>query len=111
MNEPLPTLLIIYLCPEHDEEAHYYVIETLTTAGIAYRLIAERVQLVSLQNAALIDITHAEKQLAFSLSVPIGPEVIYALAQLVTTGLIFGFAIKGEITLGGAVGVINNLVE
>jgi hypothetical protein len=35
--------------------------------------------------------------------------VIEDLARLVTTGLILGFVVKGEIALVGEVGVINNL--
>jgi hypothetical protein len=109
MNEQAPTLLIVYLCPEHDEGAHYHINETLTTAGIPYRLIAQQVERVSLENAAPFVVTHTEKRLVFALHAPLDPKAIDAIAQLVTTGLILGFAVKGEIALGGEVGVINNL--
>jgi len=41
MSEHPPTLLIVYLRPDHEEGARYHIDETLTTAGIAYRLIAK----------------------------------------------------------------------
>jgi len=104
-----PTLLIVYLCPDHDEGARYHIDETLTTAGIAYGLIAQQEERVSLESAAPFVITHLEKRLVFALPVPLDPKTIDEIAQLVTTGLIFGFAVKGEIALGGEVGVINNL--
>ena len=109
MNESLPTLLIVYLCPDHDEGAHYHINETLTTARIAYRLIAQQVERVSLEGVGPFIITHREKRLVFALCAPLDPKAIDAIAQLVTTGLILGFAVKGEIALGGEVGVINNL--
>jgi hypothetical protein len=109
MSEHPPTLLIVYLRPDHEEGARYHIDETLTTAGIAYRLIAELEERVSLESAAPFVITHNEKRMVFALRVPLDPKAIDEIAQLVTTGLIFGFAVKGEIALGGEVGVINNL--
>jgi len=43
------------------------------------------------------------------LRAPLDPKAIDDIARLVTIGLILGFAVKGEITLGDEVGVINNL--
>ena len=109
MSEHPPTLLIVYLRPKHDEGARYHIDETLTTAGITYRLIAELEERVSLESAAPFVFTHREKRMVFALRAPLDPKAIEDMAQLVTTGLIFGFAVKGEIALGGEVGVINNL--
>jgi hypothetical protein len=109
MSEHPPTLLIVYLRPDHEEGARYHIDETLTTAGIAYRLIAQQEERVSLESAAPFVITHNEKRMVFALRAPLDPKAIDEMTQLVTTGLIFGFAVKGEIALGGEVGVINNL--
>jgi hypothetical protein len=109
MSEHPPPLLIVYLRPDHEEGARYDIDEMLTTAGIAYRLIAQQEERVSLESAAPFIITHNEKRMVFALRAPLDPKAIDEMAQLVTTGLIFGFAVKGEIALGGEVGVINNL--
>jgi hypothetical protein len=109
MSEHIPTLLIVYLRPNHVEGARYHIDETLTTAGIAYRLIAQQEERVSLDSAAPFVITHVEKRMVFALRAPLDPKTIEDMAQLVTTGLIIGFVVKGEIALGGEVGVINNL--
>ena len=42
MREHTPTLLIIYLCPVHEEDALSCIDETLTVAGIEYRLITQQ---------------------------------------------------------------------
>ena len=109
MSEHLPTLLIVYLCPDHDEGAYYHIDEILTAAGIAYRLIAQQMERVSLEGVGPFVITHREKRLVFALGAPLDPKAIDGIAQLVATGLILGFAVKGEIALGGDAGVINNL--
>ena len=109
MSEHPPTLLIVYLHPDHDEGAYYHIDETLTTAGITYRLIAEFEERVSLESAAPFVITHNEKRMVFALRAPLVSQAIDDMAQLVTIGLILGFVVKGEIALGGEVGVINNL--
>jgi hypothetical protein len=109
MSEHIPTLLIVYLRPNHEEGARYHIDETLTIAGIAYRLIAQQEECVSLDSAAPFVITHVEQRMVFALLAPLDPKTIDDMAQLVTTGLIIGFVVKGEIALGGEVGVINNL--
>jgi hypothetical protein len=109
MSEHPPTLLIVYLRPDHDAGAHYHIDETLSTAGITYRLIAQQEELVSLESAAPFVITHKEKRLVLALRAPLVPQAIDDMAQLVTTGLILGFVVKGEIALKGELGVINNL--
>src|SRR5258708_1375807 len=109
MSEHPPTLLIVYLRPEYDASARYHIDETLTTAGIPSSLIAQQEERVSLESAAPFVITHNEKRMVFALRAPLDPKAIDEMAQLVTTGLIFGFVVKGEIALGGEVGVINNL--
>jgi len=109
MSEHPPTLLIVYLRPEHDEGARYHIDEMLTTAGIAYRLIAELEERVSLESAAPFVLTHLEKRVVFALRAPLDPKTIDEMAQLVTIGIILGFTVKGEIALGFQRGVINNL--
>jgi len=109
MSEHPPTLLIVYLRSDHEEGARYHIDETLTTAGIAYRLIAQQEERVSLESAATFVVTHKEKRMVFALRAPLDPKAIEDLAQLVTTRLILGFVVKGEIALGNEVGVINNL--
>jgi hypothetical protein len=109
MSEHPPTLLIVYPRPDHEEGARYHIDETLTTAGIAYRLIAHQEERVSIESAAPFVFTHTEKRLVFALRAPLDPKAIDDIARLVTIGLILGFAVKGGITLGDEVGVINNL--
>jgi hypothetical protein len=109
MSDHSPTILILHLLPERDAGALYHIDEMLTTAGIAYRLITQQEERVPLESAAPFVATYYEKRMAFTLRAPPDPKIIDALAQLVTTGLILGFVVKGEIALGGEVGVINNL--
>ena len=110
LGEHPPTLLIVYLRPERDDEVRYYIDEELTTSGIPSHLVAQHVERLPLESAAPFVLMHSEKRLVYALLAPPAPPVIVAIAQLVATGLILGFAIKGEIALGGEVGVINNLV-
>jgi hypothetical protein len=109
MSEHPSTLLIVYMRPDHDEDACYHIDETLTTAGITYRIIAQQEERVSLESAAPFVISFNEKRIVFGLRVPLDRKCIDDMAQLVTIGLILGFAVKGEIALDGEVGVINNL--
>ncbi len=109
MSEHPSTLLIVYLHPAHDEGARYHIDETLTTAGITYRIIAEIEERVSLESAAPFVFIHNEKRMVFALSAPLDPKCIHDMAQLVTTGLLLGFVVKGEIALGYEMAVINNL--
>jgi hypothetical protein len=110
MSEHPPTLLTVYIRPDHDEETCYYVDDALTVAGITYRLITQQEERVSLESAAPFVITYIEKRLVFALHAPLDYKVIDTLALLVATGLILGFAVKGEIVLGSEEGVMNNLV-
>ncbi len=109
MSEHPPTLLIIYLRPNHEEGAGYHIDETLTTSGITYHLIAQQEERISLESAAPFVITHMEKRMVFALHAPLDHKGIDDMAQLVSAGLILGFAVKGEIALADKVGVINNL--
>src|SRR6266581_3597336 len=93
MSEHPPTLLIVYLRPDHEEETCYHIDQTLTTAGIAYRLIAQHDERVSLESAAPFVISHIEKRMVFVLHSSLTPEVINNMALLVTTGLILGFVV------------------
>lgn len=104
-----PTLLIVYLRTEHDELARYYIDEFLISINMAYRLIAQQEQVVSLESAAPFVMKHKEKRLVFALRVPLSSKAIDEIAQMVSTGLILGFVVKGEIELDDAIGVINNL--
>jgi hypothetical protein len=110
MSEHPPTLLIVYLLPSHNEDALSHFDQALTVAGIGYRLIAQQEERASLESAAPFIITHIEKRMVFALYASLAPKVIDDMAQLVTTGLILGFAVKGEIVLDSKVGVFNNLV-
>ena|SRR5215472_369281 len=109
MSEYPPTLLIVYLCPEHEEGARFHLDETLTTAGIASRLLASSQERVLLENAAPFLLTHHEKRLVFALRAPLDQQAIGKIAELVMIGLILGFVVKGEIMLGLEEGVFNNL--
>ncbi len=109
MSEHTPTLLIVYLRPDHEEGARYHINETLTMAGIAYHLIAELEERVTLEGSAPFVLRHKEKRMVFALGAPLDPKTIDEMAHLVTTGLLLGFIVKGEIALGGEVGVISNL--
>src|SRR5260370_42547663 len=73
MDEHPPTLLIVYLHPDHDGGARYHIDETLTTAGITYRLIAQQEERVPLESAAPFIITYREKRLVFALRAPLNP--------------------------------------
>ena len=109
MSEHPPTLLIVYLRLEHEEGVRYHIDETLTTAGIASRLLASQQERVSLESAAPFLFTHHQKRLVFALHAPLDAKATQEIAQLVTIELILGFVVKGEIVLGGDVGVFNNL--
>ncbi len=109
MSEHTSTLLIVYLHPDKEEGARYHIDETLTMAAIAYRIIASQEERVSLEGSDPFVITHHETRMVFALCAPLDPKAIDDVAQLVTTGIILGFVVKGEIALGGEVGVINNL--
>ena len=49
MGEHPPTLLIVYMRSGSDKGVCYHIDEILTTAGIMYRLIAQREERVSLK--------------------------------------------------------------
>lgn len=110
MIEHPPTLLIFSLRPGHYEETCYYVDQTLTRAGITHCLIAEFEECALLESATPFVFTYLEKHIVFALHKPIVPKVIDDIGILVTTGLILGFTVKGEIALDDEMGVINNLV-
>lgn len=83
--------------------------ETLTMAAVAYTIIAEPEERVTLEGSAPFVVTHRQKRFVFALRAPLDPKAIGDVARLVVTGLILGFVLKGEIALGGEVGVVNNL--
>ena len=47
--------------------------------------------------------------MVFALHAPLDPRAIEDLARLVSTGLVLGFVVKGEIALVDDVVVINNV--
>ncbi len=109
MSLPTPTLLIVSLCSGQDEHVRYHLDEILTPAGIGHRLLASQEERISLDHVAPFIITYQETCFTFALQRPLDPKAIDELAQLVTTGLILGFVVKGEIAIGGEVGAFNNL--
>ena len=80
MSEHPPTLLIVYLLPDHDAGTRYHIDERLTTAGITYHLIAEPEERVSLESAAPFAISYHEKRLVFALRAPLNPKANVAIA-------------------------------
>lgn len=105
MSKHPPTLLIVYLRPSKDEDALSHIDET----GIDYRLIAQQEERVSLESAHPFSFSYNEKRMVFTLRAPLNPKAIEDLARMVTTGLILGFVVKGEIAMDDDFGVINNL--
>src|SRR5215831_13842727 len=83
MSEHPPTLLIVYLRPDHEEETCYYIDKALTTAGITYRLIAQQNERVSLESATPFVMTHIEKRMVFALHSSLATRVVEDMALLV----------------------------
>lgn len=102
--------LIVYARPDQDEDARYHIDELLTPAGIAYSEVAQETHRVPLEGSAPFTVTHEEKRVVFALHMPLHPNDMSDLAQMVTIGIILGFVIKGEIALSESE-TINNLVE
>lgn len=109
MSEHPSTLLIVYLLPDKDGAVRYHIDETLTMIGVAYTILAESEERVALEGTAPFVVTHHQKRLVFALHAPLESGALDDIARLVVTGLILGFVVKGEIALGGEVGMINNL--
>jgi hypothetical protein len=62
MSEHPPTLLIVYLRPEHDEEACYHIDEALTTAGITIHYHSAREKTSSiLLSFGILSAIHSQK--------------------------------------------------
>jgi hypothetical protein len=110
MSQPT-TLLVISLRSDQDEHARYHIDEILTPAGIGYRLLASQQERITLDHVMPFAISYPETRLTFALQRPLDPKAIDELAQLVTTGLILGVKVQGEIAIGGEIGVFNNLGE
>ncbi|HZT99570.1 MAG TPA: hypothetical protein VFA10_07920 [Ktedonobacteraceae bacterium] len=111
MSQPTPTLLIVFLRRDQDEHVRYYLDEILTPAGIGYRLLASQEERMTLDHVAPFAISYQETRFTFALQRPLDASAIDALAQLVTTGLILGIKVLGEIAIGGDGEVFNNLGE
>jgi hypothetical protein len=109
MSQPPPTLLIVSLRGDQDEPVRYHLDEILTPAEIGYRLLTSQEERISLGHVAPFIIAYQEKRFTFALQKLLEFQAIDELAQLVTTSLIFGFAVLGEIVIGGEGGVFNNL--
>ena len=109
MSQPTSTLLIVSLRSDQDGQVRYHLDEILTPAGISYYLLASQEERISLDHVAPFIIAYQEKRFTFALQRPLDPKAIDELAQLVATGLMLGFVVKGEIAIGGEVGILNNL--
>ncbi|HZU02457.1 MAG TPA: hypothetical protein VFA10_22505 [Ktedonobacteraceae bacterium] len=109
MSQPPSTLLIVSLRRDQEEHVRYHLDEILTPAGIGYRLLASQEERMTLDHVAPFIIAYQEKRLTFALQRPPDASAIDELAQLVTTGLILGIKVLGEIAIGGDVEVFNNL--
>ncbi len=101
------TLLTVYLHPDNEDHARYLIEEeTLVPGCIFYTVISKPEERLPLDMAPFT-ISHREKQVMFTLNRPLTPTQIEAMTSHVTIGLIYGFAVKGEINLGET--IINNL--
>lgn len=99
------THLIALLHPENEEHALYLLSEILFPASST--LIDRREETLVSTIAKPFTISSKQKCLTLALSAALTPEHIKEIAELVTTGLLSGFIVQGEIDLGGQ--MINNL--
>ncbi len=103
------TILTIWLHPDHEEEALYHIgEETLTEGGIPFTVTHQPEERVTLDIAPPFTVIHRQKQITFVLGEPLTPGQIEEIAHEVTLGAIFGFMVKGEISLSSE-STFNNL--
>lgn len=105
MSFSTTTHLMLFLRPDNEEHALYLVTgEILIDRETTSVEIQEETSLC--QMAAPFLIPYKEKRITLALTIPLTPEHIKDLADLVATGLLLGFLVRGEIDLGER--VINN---
>ena len=103
MSTLSPTHITVLLSPEHEEHALYLIGESFTRT--AFTVVDTQEEQVTWGTVFML--THKEKRLTLALSAPVTTTQIDDIAYLVKTGLILGFAVRGEIDLGER--VIHNL--
>lgn len=103
MSTPSPTQITVFLNLEDEEHALYLIGESFTST--TFTVVDTREEQVKW--GTVFALIHKEKRLTLALSAPVTVKQIEEIANLVTTGPILGFVVRGEIDLGGL--VINNL--
>jgi len=98
-----PTQMTIFVRPAKEEHALYLIGESLTET--AFTIVSKQEEQVSWGD--IFRLSRTEKRITLALAAPLTPKQIEGIAILVTTGLILGFVIRGEIDLGEH--VINTL--
>ena len=96
MSIPSPTQITVLLNPKHEEHALYLIGESFTSTMFTVVDTQEE----QMMWGSVFMLTHKEKRLTLALSAPVTPTQIEEIANLVTTGLILGFVVRGEIDLG-----------
>jgi len=96
MSTPSPTQITVFLNPEDEEHALYLIGESFTST--TFTVVDTQEEQVTWGTVFVL--THKEKRLTLALSAPVTPTQIEEVASLVTTGLILGFVVRGEIDLG-----------
>jgi hypothetical protein len=106
MNSSPTTQLMLFLHPENEEQALYLVTGEILIDRETTPVEAQE-EAGLCQMAAPFLLPYREKRITLARTIPITPEHIKDLADLVAIGLLVGFLVRGEIDLGGR--VINNL--
>ena len=82
-----PTLLTIFLRPDHEDHARYLIEEeTLVPGAIFYTVTSKPEEHITLDMAAPFTLSHPEKQVMFALDRPLTPTQIKDLADYVAIG-------------------------
>jgi hypothetical protein len=103
MSTLSPTQITVFLNPENEEHALYLIGESFTST--TFTVVDTREEQVTWGSVFVL--AHKEKRLTLAFSAPVTVKQIEKIASLVTTGLILGFVVRGEIDLDER--VINNL--
>ncbi len=103
MSTPSPTQITVFLNPEDEAHALYLIGESFTSTTFTVVDTQEE----QVKWGTVFVLIHKEKRLTLALSAPVTVKQIEEITNLVTTGPILGFVVRGEIDLGGL--VINNL--
>src|SRR5438105_7886291 len=96
MSTPSPTQITVFLNPEDEEHALYLIGEGFTSTTFA--VIDTQEEQVTWGTVFIL--TRREKRLTLALSAPVTPRQIDHIANLVKTGLVLGFVVRGEIDGG-----------